>query len=167
MEIYRSNNDNNNFNYDDIDKEILQFEYHDSIGEFETIVFRDYDDILNATLQEEGSTELEWTLKKYRVDNDKIDNTELDDNATVFRLVSDNVDTCQYYFVNSNNGEIPEDELNYQTSIVDSKDMASTLEWKKQARISSHDGLNYRRSKTDSNEITSTMKWKILVRQLG
>ena len=28
----------------------------------------------------------------------------------------DHVDACWYYFVNSNNGENPDDELNYQTS---------------------------------------------------
>ena len=49
----------------------------------------------------------------------------------------DNVDTWWYYFVNSNNGEIPENELNYQTS------------------------------KISSTKTTSTMMWKILVRQLG
>ena len=79
----------------------------------------------------------------------------------------DNIDTRWYYFVNSNNYEIPEDELNYQTSKVDSKDMVSTLAWKVQARILSRDGLNYRRSKIDSDKNTSTMKWKILVRRLG
>ena len=103
-------------------------------------------------------TKIDWILKWYQVDNDNIDNTELDNNKTVFPLVSDNVDTYRYYFVNSNNGEIPNGELNYQTSIVYSKDKASTLAWKTQARISSHDGLNYRRSKTDSNKTTSTMK---------
>ena len=33
LEIYQSNDDNINFNYDDIDKEILQVKYEDSIGE--------------------------------------------------------------------------------------------------------------------------------------
>ena len=49
----------------------------------------------------------------------------------------DNVNTYWYYFDISNNGETPNDELNYQTS--------------NKHRI----------------EATSTMKWKILVRQLG
>ena len=150
---------------------------------------------------------LEWILKWCRVDNDNVDDTESDENVTVFRLVIQAVsvmyqllfryvviivffesayqirtqihtscnglynweqrllsiniqarnDVCQmkihddnkdylsnrdvntwlHYFVNSNNGEIPEDELNYQTS------------------------------KINSTETTSTMKWKILVRQLG
>ena len=52
-------------------------------------------------------TKLDWILKWYQVDNDNIDNTELDGKKTVFRSVSDNVDTYRYYFVNSNNGEIP------------------------------------------------------------
>ena len=54
LERYRSNDDNNNFNYDDIDKEILRFKYEDSIGESDTIVFHDCDDNLDATQQEEG-----------------------------------------------------------------------------------------------------------------
>ena len=44
---------------------------------------------------------------------------------------------CWYYFDISSNGEIPDDELNYQTSNI------------------------------NSIETTSTMKWKILVRRLG
>ena len=44
LEKDRSNDDNNNFNYDDIDNEILQFEHEDSTGESETIVFYDCDD---------------------------------------------------------------------------------------------------------------------------
>ena len=43
------------------------------IGESETIVFLDCDDNLNVTHQEEGNTELEWTLKNlvnyYNVDD--------------------------------------------------------------------------------------------------
>ena len=49
----------------------------------------------------------------------------------------DNVDTYWYYFDISNNGDIPDDELNYQTSNI------------------------------NSIEATSTMKGKILVRRLG
>ena len=59
LKRYRFTDDNNNFNYGDVDKEMLQFEYQGSIGESETIVFRYCDDILNYTLQEEGSTKLE------------------------------------------------------------------------------------------------------------
>ena len=117
--------------------------------------------------QVDNVTKLDWILKWYQVNNNNIDNTVLEGNVTVFRLECDNGDTSWYYFVNSNNGEIPEDELNYQASIVDSEDMASTLVWKIQARISSHNGLNYRSNKIDSNKTTSTMKWKILVRRLG
>ena len=40
--------------YDNIDKEILQFKYEDSIRESETIVFDDCDDDLDTTQQEEG-----------------------------------------------------------------------------------------------------------------
>ena len=61
------------------------------------------------------------------------DNKDLNKNTC-----SDNAVTRWYCFLNSNNGEIHEDELNYQTSKVDSKDMASTLARKIQARISSH-----------------------------
>ena len=57
LERYWFNDDNNNFNYDDIDKEILQFKYEDSIKEFETIDFHDCDDVLDATQGEEGNTE--------------------------------------------------------------------------------------------------------------
>jgi len=55
LERYRFNDDNNNFNYDDIDREILQFKYEGSIGESETIVFHDCDDVLDATQHEEGN----------------------------------------------------------------------------------------------------------------
>ena len=65
LERYRFNDDNNNFNYDDIDREILRFKYEDLIGESETIVFHDCNDVLDATQQENGNTKLEWTLKKY------------------------------------------------------------------------------------------------------
>ena len=52
LERYRSYDDNNNFNYDDIDKEILRFKYKDSIGESKTIVFHDYDDNFDAVHSE-------------------------------------------------------------------------------------------------------------------
>ena len=42
-------------------------------------------------------------------------------------LSNRDADARLHYFVNSNNGEIPEDELNYQTSQVDSKEMTSTI----------------------------------------
>ena len=87
LKRYGSNDDNNNFNYDDIDKEILQFKYKDLIGESETIVFHDYDNNLDATQQEEGNIKLEWTLKKYWVNKNSIDDTESDDTAQVFWLV--------------------------------------------------------------------------------
>ena len=54
MTRYRFNDDNNNVNYDDIDKEILQFEYEDSIGESETTDFHDYNEVLDATQQKKG-----------------------------------------------------------------------------------------------------------------
>ena len=58
--------------------------------------------------------------------NDNVCQMEIDnDNKDYFS--NRDVDTRLHYFVNSNNGEIPEDELNYQTSTVDSKDIASTL----------------------------------------
>ena len=78
LERYQSNDDNNNSNYNDIDKEILQFKYEDPIGESETIVLHDCDDDLNATQQEKGNTELEWTLKKYQVNNDNTADTKLE-----------------------------------------------------------------------------------------
>ena len=58
-------------------------------------------------------------------DNKKLNNNTCSD-FYLYGNCPDNVDTCQYSFVNSNNEEIPEDKLNYQTSTVDSKDMAST-----------------------------------------
>ena len=81
-------------------------------------------------IKNDPNNELEWTLKKYRVDNDKSDDTLCGNHL-------DNVDIYSYYFDISNNGEIPDDELNYQTSNI------------------------------NSIEETSTMKWKIMVRQLG
>ena len=112
--------DSNNFNYDDIDKETLQFKYEDLFGESEIIVFHDCDDNLDAYQQEEGNIELKWTLKKHHVDNtiysgnkDYLSDTDVDPR-----------------FVNSTNGEIPEDELNCQTSEVDSKEMISAMKWK-------------------------------------
>ena len=48
LKIYRSNDDNNNFNYGDIDKEILQFKYEDLIEESKTIVFYDCNDNVDA-----------------------------------------------------------------------------------------------------------------------
>ena len=45
-----------------------------------------------------------------------------------------NVETYWYYFDISNNGEIPDDELNYQTSKVDSNETTSSMTWKIQAR---------------------------------
>jgi len=38
--------------------------------------------------------------------------------------------TCWYYFDISNNGEIPEDELNYQTSNINSIETTSTMKMK-------------------------------------
>ena len=84
-------------------------------------------------------------------------------------------------FINSTNGEISEDELNYQTSEVDSKEMTSTMKWKILVRrlgsdmndeyhektIDPQDELNYQTSKINSTKTTSTMKWKILVKRLG
>ena len=62
------------------------------------------------------------------------DNKKLNNNTCyVFYLYGncpDNVDARRYYFVNSNNGEIPEDELNYQTSNMDSIKTTSTMNWK-------------------------------------
>ena len=49
LERYQSNDNNNNFNYDDIDKEILHLGCKNSIGESETIFFRDCDNNLDAT----------------------------------------------------------------------------------------------------------------------
>ena len=140
-------------------------------------------------------------MKKYRVNNDNTDDTELDENARVFQLViqpvlvmyqllfryvlivvffesvyqimtqmhascngfydgeqrlvsiiiqAKNDDVCQmeinddnkdylsnrdvdawlHYFVNPNNGEIPEDELNYQTSKINSTEATSAMKWK-------------------------------------
>ena len=63
--------------YDDIDRDILQFKYEDSFEEYETIVFHDCDDDVDAAQQEERSTKLEWTLKKYQVNNNNIDYTEV------------------------------------------------------------------------------------------
>ena len=80
LERYRFNDNNNNFNYDDIDREILRFKYEDSFEKYETIVFHDCDNNVDATQPEE-------TLKKYRVDNNNIYYTELDHNASVFQLV--------------------------------------------------------------------------------
>ena len=90
LKRYWFNDDNNNFNYVDIDKEILQFEYQSSIGESETIVFHDCDDVLNATLQEEGSAELEWTLKKYQTDNNNTADTELEWILKKYRVDNNN-----------------------------------------------------------------------------
>ena len=52
-------------------------------------------------------------------------------------LSNRDVDAWWYYFDTSNNGEISDDELNYQTSNI------------------------------NSIETTTSMKWKILVRRLG
>ena len=69
------------------------------------------------------------------------DNKDLNNNSCygfyLYGNYPDNVDTYWYYFDSSNNGEIPDDELNYQTSNI------------------------------NNIEATSTMKWKILVRRLG
>ena len=64
-------------------------DHHNSEASTNNTILEQYDcdDVLDATQQEEVNTELEWTLKKYRVDNNNIDDTELDDNASVFRLV--------------------------------------------------------------------------------
>ena len=53
----------------------LKLDYEDSIRESENIVVHDCDDDVDDIQQEEGNTELEWTLKKYRVSNNNIDDT--------------------------------------------------------------------------------------------
>ena len=75
----------NNY-YDYIDKEILLFKYEDLIEESKTIVFHDYDDVLDATQEEGGNTELELTLKKYLVNNDNIICKHNDYQIPPFRL---------------------------------------------------------------------------------
>ena len=45
--------------------------------------YNDCNDVLDATQQEERNTKLIWTLKNL-VDNNNINNTKLDDNASVF-----------------------------------------------------------------------------------
>ena len=61
--------------------------------------------------------------EKYQVDND---NNDDDKN----HLSNTDVGAQWYYFVNSNNGEIPEDELNYQTNNINSIEAISTIKWK-------------------------------------
>merc|ERR1712238_49620 len=68
-------------------------------------------------------TKLDWILKWYRVDNDNND----DDKDY---LSNTDVGVQWYYFVNSNNGEIPEDELNYQTNKINNTKPTSTIKWK-------------------------------------
>ena len=60
-----SNDDNNDFNYDDVDKEILQFKFDDSTGESETIVFYDCYDDVSATQQEMRN----YSIRKLDVDS--------------------------------------------------------------------------------------------------
>ena len=60
---------------------------NNSFGEYKTIVFHDFDHTVDAIQQEAWNTKLEWTLKKYRDDNNNINDTELDDNAPVFQLI--------------------------------------------------------------------------------
>ena len=45
-------------------------------------------------------------------------------------LSNRDVDARWYYFDISNNGEIPEDKLNYQTSNINSIEETSTMKWK-------------------------------------
>ena len=71
------------------------------------------------------------------------DNTEQNDDTCygfyLYGHCPDNVDTCWYYFVNSNNEEVPEDEdeLNYQTSSKNSIETTSTIKWKILVRLES------------------------------
>ena len=45
-------------------------------------------------------------------------------------LSSTDIHARWYYFGNSNNGKIPEDELNCQTSKIDSNKTTSIMKWK-------------------------------------
>ena len=74
------------------------------------------------------------------INDDNMDQN--DDNCYGFYLYGhcpDSVDTCWYYLVNSNNGEVPEDEdeLNYQTSSKNSIETTSTIKWKILVRLES------------------------------
>ena len=64
----------------------------------------------------------------------------------------DNVDTYWYYFDISNNGKIPNNELNYQTSNINSINATSTMEWKIMVRQLGSDtkGDNARSASTDN-----------------
>ena len=66
LERDRFNDDNNDFKYDDIDKEIIQFKFENLTGESETIVFYYCDDYLDATQQEDDH---------YSVHSELIDST--------------------------------------------------------------------------------------------
>ena len=66
------------------------------------------------------------------------DNMESNDDTYCSYLYNNcpyNVDARWYYFVNSNTREIPEDELNYQTSKINSTKTISTMKWKILVRL--------------------------------
>ena len=67
-----------------------------------------------------------------KVVDDQYDNNNNSNNGSL--ICPANVDTCWYYFVNSNNGEIPEGELNNQTFKIESSKTTSTMTWRIQAR---------------------------------
>ena len=51
-------------------------------------------------------------------------------NSYLYGNCPDNVDICWYYFDISNNDDIPEDKLNYQTSNINNIETTSTMKWK-------------------------------------
>ena len=67
------------------------------------------EDNLDATQQEEGNTELEWTLKKYLVNNDNINDTDLKWILKTYRVNNNNINTyseewlLKRYRVNNDN----------------------------------------------------------------
>ena len=82
--------DNSAVDIDDIQQKVNN---DNSLAWF--IVFRNCDDFLNATLQEEGSTKMEWMLKKYEVDNDNTADTELEWIWKKYRVDNDNIDNTE------------------------------------------------------------------------
>ena len=61
------------------------------------------------------------------IDDNKGLNNNTCSNFYLYSNHPDNVDICWYYFDISNNREIPEDELNYQTSNTNSIKTTSTM----------------------------------------
>ena len=63
----------------------------------------------------------------------------------------DNVDTSWYYFDIPNNGEIPEDELNYQTNNINSIETTSTIKWKTDKDYNNEFSHNNNHNQDDGN----------------